>query len=149
VDEKKKLRPAVPVLNQEEETERGSQFWLEASTEQIQSFLMQLEDRGEGRDKLTRMLKDELERRKRRAVVRRHAYTAIVRVGGYVIGRADEGTPGYTPEPSFGTFTDYQKAKDRADKLNRALGLTEAEAMLIVLDTMRKGSGPRREGPDR
>jgi hypothetical protein len=75
----------------------------------------------------------------------KHAYTAIVKVGGYIIGRADEGTSGYTPEPQFGNFVAYDKAKTKAEKLNSELGLTSEEALLIVLGTMKRWSGPNKE----
>lgn len=67
----------------------------------------------------------------------RFAYTAIVDQSGYSIGRADEGTRGYTPLPAEGRFPCYEDAKKRAEEMNIAMGLDPKDAVLIVLGTMR------------
>jgi hypothetical protein len=73
---------------------------------------------------------------------RRHAYTGVIRKGRkrgeapYGIGRADEGTAGYTPCPELGTFHDLVAAQREAEQLNAALGLDKLEAWKIVADTI-------------
>lgn len=65
------------------------------------------------------------------------AYTGIVDKTGFSIGRADEGTRGYTPVPSEGRFESYEAAQKHADKLNEARGMSAREGLLIALSTMR------------
>lgn len=65
------------------------------------------------------------------------AYTAIVDQNGYTIGRADEGTRGYTPVPKEGKFPSYKAAQEHAKRMNEAAGIDATEAILIVLGTMR------------
>lgn len=67
---------------------------------------------------------------------KRFAYTAIVDEGGFRIGRADEGVPGYTPLPDLGEFESYEKAAEKAEELNTAGGLEKLEAFRIVASTM-------------
>lgn len=74
---------------------------------------------------------------------RRHAYTAVINPrgpngspNGYGIGRADEGTGGYTPVRHYGPFETYERAKSYADHLNAMLNLSKLEAFEIVADTM-------------
>jgi len=66
------------------------------------------------------------------------AYTAIVEKGWYSIGRADEGTRGYTPQPHLGKFDTYDAAEDAANVINEKAGYTKLEACRIVIRTMRK-----------
>lgn len=54
-------------------------------------------------------------------------------------GRADEGESGYTPVPRFGSFKTFNEAANRADELNKELGLSIEQAAKIVCSTMRKG----------
>ncbi len=72
---------------------------------------------------------------------RRFAFTAIVTGDGttdaFIIGRADEHVPGYTPCPEYGEFKSYDAAKAQADTLNRAVGLSPVDAWTIVASTMR------------
>ena len=67
----------------------------------------------------------------------KHAYTAVLIKGGggFGIGRADEGTKGYTLVPGE-RFTTHAEAKHRADDMNARLGLTAVEAWEIVAGTM-------------
>jgi hypothetical protein len=76
-------------------------------------------------------------------LVMKHAFSAIVDENGYSIGRADEGTRGYTPQPDFGAFPSWDAAKAKADELNKEFGLSEQEVARIVLGTM-SGNGTRR-----
>jgi hypothetical protein len=66
MEERRKLRPSVPLLNQEEDTKRAK-FWRDASTEDVKKFLTQLEKNGEGEGELARTLKKELSRRAEQA----------------------------------------------------------------------------------
>lgn len=68
----------------------------------------------------------------------RYAFAAVESEGtpAYIIGRADEGEPGYTPMPiGFGS---YEHARRFADLKNEDLGLSKEEAALIILSTMRR-----------
>jgi hypothetical protein len=47
--------------------------------------------------------------------------------GTYVIGLLREGVKGYTVQPQFGTFTDYDMATKKADELNAETGLSTAQ----------------------
>ncbi len=66
------------------------------------------------------------------------AFTAVVGDRDYGIGRADKGTFGYTPCPQFGRFGSYEAAVAKAKELNEEMGLDEAEALKLVLGTMRR-----------
>jgi hypothetical protein len=69
----------------------------------------------------------------------RFAFTAVCEQKGWIIGRADEGTRGYTPKPEYGVFahTDERKARDKAAELNKEIGWTsEGDAQMVVLRTM-------------
>jgi hypothetical protein len=69
----------------------------------------------------------------------RHAFTALLNEEGlYIIGRADEGVGGYTPQYRFGVYPSYDEAKARADEENARLGLSKEEATTIVLSTLFK-----------
>lgn len=76
----------------------------------------------------------------------RFAFTGVIRPvihegeDGYMIGRADEGIPGYTPVPSEGTFAKYDEAQARANRMNETLGLEPGEAWKIVASTLQGGS---------
>jgi len=66
----------------------------------------------------------------------RFAYTAIVRPEGFILGKADYGTRGYTPV--YGqTFKTWDAAKKAATDLNDANGVSRLEAEEIVFNTMR------------
>lgn len=70
-------------------------------------------------------------------LIGKHAFTAIVEAGGYIIGRADYGVRGYSPIRVGGyTFDTYEKAKEFAKEQNRSIGLTDQEVMEIVFNTM-------------
>lgn len=57
--------------------------------------------------------------------------------GSWIIGRADEGTTGYTPMPTEGLFVDEEKARERAKVMNKHVGwMDEADAQMLVLRTM-------------
>jgi len=62
----------------------------------------------------------------------RFAFTAVVKFDGFIIGRADENVPGFTPFKAEGSFATREAAQDRADELNRHLGLSKEEALRIV-----------------
>ncbi len=70
----------------------------------------------------------------------RFAYTTIVARHGYIIARADEDQPGYTPQEVFGTSSTLELAKVRAKRLNDDLGLGEKEAYFIVASSLRAQS---------
>jgi len=68
---------------------------------------------------------------------RRFAFAAVVTEFGWVIGRADEGTKGYTPVGPEATFMDEEKAKARAAEMNKEAGwASEGDAAMMVLTTM-------------
>lgn len=68
---------------------------------------------------------------------RRFAYTAVITEKGWIVGRAEEGTRGYTPMPDVGTFTDEREARISAGKMNQDIGWTnEGDAQMMVLTTM-------------
>jgi hypothetical protein len=89
---------------------------------------------------------------------RRFAFTAVLVAGSefdklgfrdvppsnnWIIGKADEGTQGYTPMILEGTFLDEKVARARAAQLNKLAGWhDEGEAQMLVLSTMRS-SFPR------
>lgn len=67
----------------------------------------------------------------------RHAFTAVVVRTGFIIGRADYGTKGYTPiapDKGYKTWGDAQKA---AKAMNDKEGISQQEALEIVFNTMR------------
>lgn len=73
----------------------------------------------------------------KKELVGKHAFTAIVEATGYIIGRADYGIRGYTPIRVGGfEFKTYDEAKEFAKEQNRAMGLTDEQAMEIVFNTM-------------
>lgn len=55
----------------------------------------------------------------------------------WIIGRADEGTPGYTPLLVCGIFDTEKQARKQSDELNKFSGLPKDVAAMIVLSTMR------------
>jgi hypothetical protein len=65
------------------------------------------------------------------------AFTAVVDSRGYLVGRADVGTKGYTPVLREGFFPTYHAAKARAEELNKLMGIPNDEADRIVTSTMR------------
>ena len=71
----------------------------------------------------------------------RMAYTAVMNTKGEVrLGIATEGEPGYSPvredSDAGGTFETYDAAQRVAEAYNERLGLTPAEATMLVLTTM-------------
>jgi hypothetical protein len=66
------------------------------------------------------------------------AWVAVVSDKGFTLGVAVEDEAGYyvTDYPSVDT---YDKATKWAADLNERMGLTEKQAMLIVVSSMRKG----------
>jgi len=72
-----------------------------------------------------------------KALIGKHAFTAIVESEGYIIGRADYGIGGYTPMRREPTFKTYDAAQKFANGLNEKMGLTKEEALKIVFNTMR------------
>ena len=64
------------------------------------------------------------------------AFSPTIGDDGCGIGRADRDVRGYTPVMGV-IFKTWSEAYDHADKLNRALGLTNAEAVQIVASSMR------------
>lgn len=57
----------------------------------------------------------------------------------YGIGKAVVGHLGYSLVPERGRFERYDSAQKEAEDLNRNLGLSDEEAILIILGTMAKG----------
>jgi hypothetical protein len=68
----------------------------------------------------------------------RMAYTAICSKDGFTIGLAEENQRGYWPAPLYGTFPTWEAASIKASELNRARGLSDQEAIDIVLGSMRE-----------
>lgn len=68
----------------------------------------------------------------------RVAYTAVVQADGFWVGVAQENIPGYAPAEHFGVFQTYSEARNKADDLNKQLGLTAKDAFDIVISTMRE-----------
>jgi len=68
----------------------------------------------------------------------RFAFTAVAAQGGWIIGRADEGTRGYTPVSGEGFFgLDEKTARERAEEMNKHVGWdSEKDAQMVVLRTM-------------
>jgi hypothetical protein len=66
------------------------------------------------------------------------AFTAVISGTGkgFGIGRADLGTKGYTPCPTYGTFQTFEAASEYAEKLNGDKGLKDDDAVKIILSTM-------------
>jgi hypothetical protein len=67
----------------------------------------------------------------------RSAFTPIVVEEGYILGRADENIPGYTPIYAK-VFDTIEEAEQTADELNERHGLTKKEAYEIIASTMRQ-----------
>lgn len=86
--------------------------------------------------------REQAERRAERVdpktLVGKHAFTAVVTEDGYVIGRADFGTPGYTPL-KVAPYVSFEEAKAAADQLNDSLGLTRL--------CLKKASCPNNQPP--
>jgi len=70
---------------------------------------------------------------------RKYAYTATLFDNNkFGIGKATEGTVGYTPMTGYGPFPTWDEAQKKADWLNKELGIDSEEAMIIIGRTMRK-----------
>ena len=66
------------------------------------------------------------------------AVTGICRDGGgYGLGIAAEGEPGYWPFRERLSFATYEAACAEARRINTMLGLTEREAVAVILSSMR------------
>lgn len=65
-----------------------------------------------------------------------HAFVPVPVGNGWILGRADHGTSGYTPVA--GPAMTCEAARAEALRRNRSLGLSEAQVDEIVIDTMRK-----------
>lgn len=74
----------------------------------------------------------------------RSAFTPIVIEDGYILGRADENIPGYTPI-EYRVFDTYEEAQKMADELNESFGLSNKESYEIIMSTMRKLTKKRGE----
>lgn len=68
----------------------------------------------------------------------RSAYTPVTAPDCIQLGRADEGTKGYTPCPQLGSWKTWGEAEKVAGQLNKQMGLSEHDAFMIVVGTMRK-----------
>lgn len=71
-----------------------------------------------------------------KSLIGKYAYTAIVKSTGCSIDRADYGTRGYTPFPKAGSFATWKEAQEAAKVMNETRGMTEREALEIVMNTM-------------
>lgn len=75
----------------------------------------------------------------------KYAYTSVEdNRGGWGIGRATEGVPGYVHVLHYGPFPTLERADGYAEHLNKMLNLTPDAAFKIVASTMRtrgKGGG--------
>lgn len=70
-----------------------------------------------------------------------HAFTAVAIPGrGFMVGRADLGKKGFTPQREHGRFGRHEEAKAVADRLNKELGLTDEQVWKLVMGTMPVGS---------
>jgi len=56
---------------------------------------------------------------------------------GFIFGRADEGTSGYTPIRAK-VFKTYDEAQKMADYLNNEMGLSKEDVFTIVCSTIKK-----------
>lgn len=68
-------------------------------------------------------------------LIGKFAYTAVVVPEGFILGRADYGTKGYTPV-RIRPYSTWDQAREAANKLNSEEGLTPVEAQEIVFNTM-------------
>lgn len=68
---------------------------------------------------------------------KRYAFAAVVAQGGWQLGVAVENEPGYAPIDGK-SFAQQAEAKQWADGLNRHIGLSDEDAMNIIITTMRK-----------
>lgn len=64
------------------------------------------------------------------------AWVAVIRNEGYELGLADRGVPGYSPMRDPIRFDTYEQASEAARTQNRSMGLTDAEALEIVVSSM-------------
>lgn len=62
----------------------------------------------------------------------RYAFTAITLKGGFMLGRADEGSRGYSLMPTYGVFETLNTTQGVANQLNEGAGLTPKDAARIV-----------------
>ena len=70
---------------------------------------------------------------------RRIAAAAVIAPGkGYIIGLAEFGTAGYTPDPREEPYSSYEAAQKRANEINEKLGLSPLDAFAIVADTIQR-----------
>lgn len=65
----------------------------------------------------------------------RRCFVAVIRDDGYSIGIAVEGEPGYYAT-NYQSVATYEEAKVWASKCNANMGINDAEASEIVLNTM-------------
>lgn len=68
------------------------------------------------------------------------AWTAVISSDGrYTLGMAERDQPGYIPmrESAAVYFESYAEASIEAEERNRLMGLTDDEAMKIVISSMR------------
>lgn len=79
----------------------------------------------------------------------RYAYAAVIIPSlhrahiryPYGIGKAVVGHLGYVPvHHDQGYFETYEAAQEKADKLNKNMGLTQIEAYMIIMGTMRRSN---------
>lgn len=68
----------------------------------------------------------------------RSAFTPVMHREYWIIGRADEYQRGYTPISEKGLFDTREEAQKLADEMNKEVGVTKKEALLIVATSMRK-----------
>ena len=80
----------------------------------------------------------------------RIAYTVILEPGhGYILGIAEEGVAGYTPDERYGVFKDHAVAKGMTEMLNTRLELSPKEVCLIVLSSIGAQHKARRTRSDK
>jgi hypothetical protein len=70
---------------------------------------------------------------------KRYAFAAVIQKDGWQLGVAVENEPGYSPVDGK-TFTLQAEAKQWAEGLNKHIGLSDEDALSIIITTMR---GPR------
>lgn len=66
-----------------------------------------------------------------------YAFVPVLHDTGYILGVAVANEPGYSPITGK-TFEDRGRAREWADGLNKHIGLSDEQAMAIVLSSMGK-----------
>jgi hypothetical protein len=66
------------------------------------------------------------------------AFTAVVvPSGGFIVGMAYKGQPGYVPCPQYGLFESYEAAQKQASGLNDSAGMDRDAAGALAAESMK------------